>query len=678
MMLPDIVFRNRLAGRLFGYFLLLAFMPILGFGYLTDWQITQQMEKTHDHYLLKTAEMFNQLFLNRLMQVEAALRLIRDDYASLHPGSLSRPASPQSERRYFSLLTLRPGIGDGFSARELSHLHSGKALLRVFFDGNEKGLAMLLRLPGEERYIEARILPEALWGMAEELPLPRDTVLRVVSPHGDQLFSSGGTSRPLPPDAESEILSHTQGRILVWPEDQPTICYFRELFLEGHYLFPRWTLVLMQAQEQTLASRTGFMGLFPLLVALCLGLVLYAILVLIRRAMTPLMELRDMTRRVSAQDFEARVDIRSGDEVEELGQAFNAMSVQLKHQFLALKTQAAIDREILSAMDVDTVVTGALAYFAETFSSSFTALFLWDKDVFRVFVRRERNGFEVFTAVMTNKELERLWGRIRNAGWLDVAVIPELSSLTLAHQGPGGRVCSVPRHGPPMGFLCLGDVSSVDVAHLDLAGRTLNQIAVAFTNIRLLRELHEYNWGTLEALARAVDEKSSWTQGHSNRVAALAMELAEQMGWTDADLDLLHRAALLHDLGKIGISREILDKPGRLNEVEFSVIRTHPDRGAKILEPVRAYASVIPMVRHHHERYDGSGYPDGLAGAAIPLGARILAVADVYDAVSVTRPYRKAWSHAEACVYLRQNAGILFDPQVVEVFMLLWQPVEKG
>jgi putative nucleotidyltransferase with HDIG domain len=229
-----------------------------------------------------------------------------------------------------------------------------------------------------------------------------------------------------------------------------------------------------------------------------------------------------------------------------------------------------------------------------------------------------------------------------------------------------------------MGFLCLGDVSSVDVAHLDLAGRTLNQIAVAFTNIRLLRELHEYNWGTLEALARAVDEKSSWTQGHSNRVAALAMELAEQMGWTDADLDLLHRAALLHDLGKIGISREILDKPGRLNEVEFSVIRTHPDRGAKILEPVRAYASVIPMVRHHHERYDGSGYPDGLAGAAIPLGARILAVADVYDAVSVTRPYRKAWSHAEACVYLRQNAGILFDPQVVEVFMLLWQPVEKG
>jgi putative nucleotidyltransferase with HDIG domain len=226
-----------------------------------------------------------------------------------------------------------------------------------------------------------------------------------------------------------------------------------------------------------------------------------------------------------------------------------------------------------------------------------------------------------------------------------------------------------------MGFMCLGDVLSVDVAHLDLAGRTLNQIAVAFSNIRLLRELHEFNWGTLEALARAVDEKSSWTHGHSNRVAALAIELAEQMGWSDAELDLLHRAALLHDLGKIGIPLEILDKPDRLNDEEFAVIRTHPDRGAKILEPVRAYAPVIPMVRHHHERYDGSGYPDGLAGTTIPLGARILAVADVYDAVSVTRPYREAWSHAEVCAYLRENAGTLFDPEVVAAFMVLWKPV---
>lgn len=666
MMLPHVAFRSRLAGRLFLYFLLGAFFPILLFGYLTDWQMGLQMRETHEQYLFRTAGMFNQFYLNRLMQLEDALRMLRG-------GGEWAGNSDTSPRRFFLSVERGSLAGSGLSEEERMHLAAGHPLLTVRPDGRgQMTLHLLLADSAGGNYLDAVPKTEALWGISEQLPLPSDTTLHVLTPDGQPLFSSFDAVISWPESALRTVLAQSHGLVELNGSESAMRCYFRELFLKGHFLYPRWTLVLVQDADKAQASRTSFMTLFPLLVTLCLSMVLYMILVAIRRSLTPLATLRSMARRVAEQDFEARVEISSGDEVEELGHAFNSMAVQLKQQFRALGTQAAIDREILSALDVDTVVTTALDYFSSTFGASFTALFLWDKDVFRVFLHEREGEFQVFTVGMDMRYRDRLWGRLLNAGWIDAADIPELGRLVEQRTDSGGLVCSVPRHGPPMGMLCLSGMAPVDVAHLDLAGRTLNQIAVAFTNIRLVRELNEFNWGTIEALARAVDEKSSWTQGHSNRVAALAMELAEHMGWSESELEVMHRAALLHDLGKIGIPSEVLDKPSRLTEEEFALIQTHPDRGAKILEPVPAYAEIIPMVRHHHERFDGSGYPGRLSGQDIPLGARILAVADVYDAVSVTRPYRKAWSHAESCDFLLKNAGTQFDPDVVAAFMELW------
>jgi len=201
------------------------------------------------------------------------------------------------------------------------------------------------------------------------------------------------------------------------------------------------------------------------------------------------------------------------------------------------------------------------------------------------------------------------------------------------------------------------------------ARQMTDQVAVALSNASLIKELEQLNWGTLKALARTVDTKSSWTAGHSERVTDMALEIGAELGLTPEKLDNLHRAALLHDIGKIGVPVAVLDKPGKLDDEEYRIIKMHPQIGAKILEPIIAYKEIIPIVLQHHERYDGKGYPAGLSGDAIDMGARILAVADVFDALTSDRPYREGWALERVIDLITQEAGRQFDPDVVEAFL---------
>ena len=180
------------------------------------------------------------------------------------------------------------------------------------------------------------------------------------------------------------------------------------------------------------------------------------------------------------------------------------------------------------------------------------------------------------------------------------------------------------------------------------------------------RRLNQLNWGTLEALARAIDAKSKWTAGHSERVTKLAIGIGRALGLTQEELDNLHRAGLLHDIGKIGIPAEVIDKPGGLTDEEDKIIREHPIIGNRILEPIEAYREILPMIRQHHEWFNGEGYPDGIAGEDITIGARILAVADIYDALSSKRPYRPAMDSNQALHIVKENAGSHLDPVVVD------------
>lgn len=182
-------------------------------------------------------------------------------------------------------------------------------------------------------------------------------------------------------------------------------------------------------------------------------------------------------------------------------------------------------------------------------------------------------------------------------------------------------------------------------------------------------QLADLYLATIKSLALAIDAKDQYTHQHILRVQRYAVAIARHMGVSGTELEGVNTGALLHDIGKLGVPEYVLLKPGRLTEDELEKIKKHPEIGAAILDPVEFPWPVLPVVKYHHEKWDGTGYPEGLKGEEIPRTARILAVADVYDALTSTRSYRSAWTHERAVETIRTDAGTHFDPQVVDAFL---------
>ena len=174
---------------------------------------------------------------------------------------------------------------------------------------------------------------------------------------------------------------------------------------------------------------------------------------------------------------------------------------------------------------------------------------------------------------------------------------------------------------------------------------------------------------TLRALEAALDARDQSAPGHCRRVAKLAVQLGRKMGMTDEDLLALEQGARLHDIGKLGIPDTILMKPGPLTEKERKMIEKHPEIGCHIVEDIEFLKDAMPIIRHHHERYDGTGYPDGLKGNEIPILARLFTVVDAYDAQTNQRPYNTVLSTQRSLEELRASKGTGFDPDVVEAFI---------
>jgi putative nucleotidyltransferase with HDIG domain len=186
-------------------------------------------------------------------------------------------------------------------------------------------------------------------------------------------------------------------------------------------------------------------------------------------------------------------------------------------------------------------------------------------------------------------------------------------------------------------------------------------------------ELQRLFISAIESIVLTLQAKDGYTEGHSRRVSAHATAIARKLGLTEDEVEDIRLAALLHDIGKVGTSDTILNKPGQLSEEEGAHIRSHPLIAASILEPITPLEGCIPYIRHVHEAYDGSGYPYGLKGEEIPLGARIVAVADVFDAMTSPRPYRPALEPRSVLDHLTAEAGRQFDPAIVEVFLEVYE-----
>jgi HD-GYP domain-containing protein (c-di-GMP phosphodiesterase class II) len=228
--------------------------------------------------------------------------------------------------------------------------------------------------------------------------------------------------------------------------------------------------------------------------------------------------------------------------------------------------------------------------------------------------------------------------------------------------------------GKPIGVLNLHagqkaeEFSDYNVKFLGiLAGES----AVMLHNMDLFDSLQTFYLEMVQTLARAVDSKDAYTHEHSDRARIKARQVALEMNLPDPMVRYVEYAALLHDIGKIGIDEAILLKPGKLTPEEYEQMKKHPIIGHQILSPVKYLGPVAQMVLYHQEWYDGRGYPEGLKGEEIPLGSRIVAVLDAWDAMTSDRPYRKALSHEIAVGELKKGSGTQFDPKVVETFLRL-------
>jgi putative nucleotidyltransferase with HDIG domain len=214
-------------------------------------------------------------------------------------------------------------------------------------------------------------------------------------------------------------------------------------------------------------------------------------------------------------------------------------------------------------------------------------------------------------------------------------------------------------------FLLMGLDENIDEKNLQL-----------LTLYDKLRKEHDKSkeafFQIITSLVNALEARDSYTQGHSQRVTNYALKIAQKLGWSNEEIEKLRKASLLHDLGKIGIPDSILHKKGQLTEEEFGFIKKHEIFGVNILLPLKELESILPWIMYHHEKWDGSGYPHGLSAESIPMGAQIIAVSDVYDALTTGRDYKLALTPADAFNILIKSKGTHFNPQLVDIFVSLF------
>jgi putative nucleotidyltransferase with HDIG domain len=686
--------RSRLARRVFLLFVCCAVLPIGALFIQSYGQVTSQLHDQSYRRLQQMSKALGMASYERLLLVDSQMRMIASDMEEEGSAKIEAKSISMSRdiKEWFSSLYLvaddgnrivlygKPGKPVNLSSEQKAILDSGRtAIVTQPVDDAASEVLMLREV--EDKNSKARLLvgeinSAYLWGVGPDNTLPPMTELCVLDESGNLIISSV-------PLKESKIVrvastgNSSTSRQFRWKyKGRDYLASYWTLFLRAGFNAPNWTVVLSQSSDEVLAPMAYFRQIYPLLTLLCLLIVLLLSMVCIRRTLDPLKTLKDGTLQISEGDFSHHVDISTGDELEELAASFNAMSSRLGRQFNALTTIAELDRAILSSMESRRIVDVMLGSMRDFFRCDFALICLLDGDApgrSDAFVQRGRNISEGGVSeveiasedIATLKDNRRymLIGTEKNPlGYLSSFYGNGVKSFLILPVWLKDELLAVVN----MGYCSADPVANEDVEH---ARQLADQMAIGLSNSKLVRELEQLNWGALQALARTVDAKSSWTAGHSERVTNLALEIAECMGLPQKQLDNLHRAGLLHDIGKIGTPHFILDKAGPLTSEEYGIIKEHPVTGARILDPISAYRDIIPIVSQHHERFDGRGYPRGLAGEAIILEARILAVADVFDALISERPYREGWNLDRVVEHMREQAGLQFDPSIIEVFL---------
>ncbi|MCL5291013.1 MAG: HD domain-containing protein [Actinobacteria bacterium] len=401
------------------------------------------------------------------------------------------------------------------------------------------------------------------------------------------------------------------------------------------------------------------------LVVIVMGLIGY---VISKRLSNPLEKVADAARAIASGNLSERVAVQSADEIGDLAEIFNKMADSLEQRAEEL-THRINELSVLHDVSAAFGRTSNLEQLMDALIAP--ALELSKAEACYIGLAND-GGIGLLPE--TWRALNHVDSEERAAVLRDLAVADlEKSSAPVMHDDPNlGHVACIP--------LRLGDSTNGIMAvsrknpgfsrgEIRLLSTLGGEAAVAVEKVRLFNGLRESSVNTVKALANAVEAKDPYTRGHSEQVARYSMLLAGELGLSELQKQSLETAAYLHDIGKIGVSDDILVKPGTLSKEEQSAIQQHTLVGANILSAAPFPWPITPVVRHHHERYDGKGYPAGLSKGEIPLTSRILAIADAFDAMISDRPYRRARSVDEALAELQRCAGTQFDPYLIGLFV---------
>ncbi len=686
--------RSKVARRIFFLFITCALIPLTVLAILSFTQLTKQLNDQSQEHLLKTGKDMEMGIRERLFLIEDEMKMVASSLRATTTDFFPEKPLEYSAylKEHFKCIGLINNTGRFTSLFDCSldipvitpaqreHLLSGKFLISSeYHPENSSYIYMSLMLDPEHRSEEillAEINPTYLWYAAHQDSLPAMTHLCILDESNNLLESSLINLESFPEQDAIQLRAEHSGRLKWRHEEEEYLASYRTISLMDPYFVQNLTLVLSQPRSYVLQPIALFKRVFPLVILLSLWVVILLSFTQIRRNLIPLERLKAGTERIAKRDFDSRVKVDSHDEFEDLAESFNTMASQLGRQFKALATIGEIDRTILSALDTqkiaDTVITrmnevvpcnAVSATLLDSKAPDKGETYIWEGKLnITRSVDMVKFKPEDIQVLRDNEESLFIESLENPPNYLKPLVKLGINSFLIMPIFLTQKLVGIITLGyfkPPV-------FRREDVAQ---ARRLVNQVAVAISNARLIEELNDLNWGTLTALARAIDAKSPWTAGHSERVTKLALKIGLAMGLPQKELENLHRGGLLHDIGKLGIPPAILDKPGKLTAEETQLMNKHVQFGARILKPIAAYTEVIPIIMHHHERLDGSGYPDGLSGEDISLGGHIYAVADDYDAFSSDRPYRKALSRKRAINLIRKRAGSKYDSKVVNAFL---------
>ena len=688
------IFSSKIARRIFVLFVSCALLPILSLSIISYGHVTKQLNEQSYKRLKQSVKGHGLSLYERLIFLETELQFFASSLKKSLQSPGQTPLADFNERlasrfkavaifndmdEYTSIFKTmenpkKPGV------QEIKHINAGNTAISILnHSGSWPRIFMMRRVDSKNPksgFLIGEINPAYLWGIDQGNALPPDTEVCVLDESKNLLFSSFSNQDSFSSRVRLKLKSSAFGQFEWVHENEKYLVSYRTIFMKPRFLVHGWTMVLRQSKTDVLAPMSDFKTIFSLVVLMSLWVVLLFSIYYIRKSMVPLELLKKGTRRIAMKDFDYRVQITSRDEFEELATDFNEMSDRLNRQFKALDSIAEIDRAILSSLETRIIVETVINRMYDWFACDFVAISLIDSE--------QNNTAQAYFSYYNQKnELCEKSFEFSTYGLEALHDNPEYLIIH-ADKNPLPYLLPFAKSGIKL-FLILPIFLNKKLSAVITIGRLqvkvyseeditrarqmADQVAVALSNANLIKELDQLNWGTLKALARTVDAKSSWTAGHSERVTDMALEIGAVLGITPEKLDSLHRGALLHDIGKIGVPVAVLDKPGKLDDEEYRIIKMHPQIGAKILEPIAAYKEIVPIVLQHHERHDGKGYPAGLCGDAIDIGARILAVADVFDALTSDRPYREGWALGRVIDLITQEAGRQFDPDVVEAFL---------